>query len=464
MTFACVCKNFNTRRAIHLVHFPCLGSASAKASPYQGLDSPTSTRYCPLLSSYSSTTTRMKTTRFRAHGGRASLALILSYVFDWVIIIVAAVVGAIFSSITPNKRPFSLNNAEISYPFVNKEKISTLTLVLCGLLAPAVIIFLVCLLLVPGPTVPKSTPRTLILRRKLWEWHTGWLGLGLSLAAAFLITNGMKNLFGKPRPDLLSRCNPDLLNITKYAVGGFPTALEGFNVVSAAICQQSDKSLLNDGFRSFPSGHSSFSAAGLVYLSLFLASKLAITIPFLAASSSNQDKSIFSAFPSRSEKRLLRTPMSSDQDKHSGDDQVQLPSGHNDAIIAARNQAAAPPVYLLVFAIIPLFASIYISSTRYSDFRHHGFDILFGFFIGTVTAAFAFRYYHLPISQGAGWSWGPRSRDRSFWAGIGVGSYVGHKETAIVADSPDIEGGTKTGVMDGGAGAIEGGQSSNQMK
>jgi membrane-associated phospholipid phosphatase len=400
----------------------------------------------------------MQIMRFRTSGGRVSLALIFSYVFDWIIIVLAAVVGAVFSIITPNKRPFSLNNAEISYPYVTKEKISTATLIICGLVAPAIIIFLVCLFLVPGPTVSKSTPKALIWRRKLWEWHTGWLGLGLSLAAAFLITDGMKNLFGKPRPDLLSRCNPDLQNVAKYAVGGLSNTVEGFNVVSATICQQTDKSLLNDGFRSFPSGHSSFSAAGLVYVSLFLASKLAITIPFLAPSSYSQDTSRFSAFPSRAEKRDTELLRIGCQDKGLGDtnNQVQLPSGHNDAIIAARNQAAAPPVYLLVFAIIPFFASIYISSTRYSDFRHHGFDILFGYFIGTVTSVFAFRYYHLPISQGGGWSWGPRSRDRSFWAGVGVGNYVGRNEpTNLKADNADMESGTGTRVVNNEVGAVE---------
>ena len=110
------------------------------------------------------------------------------------------------------------------------------------------------------------------------------------------------------------------------------------------------------------------------------------------------------------------------------EDLLQEPSGHDDAVIAARNQAAGPPVYLLVIAVLPFFASIYIASTRYSDFRHHGFDIMFGYLIGTVSSVFAFRYYHLPINQGAGWSWGPRSRDRSFWAGVGVGNYVGKRE------------------------------------
>lgn len=370
--------------------------------------------------------------KMRSHGGRVSLSLILSYVVDWIIVILAAVVGGVFSIITPNKRPFSLVNSEISFPYVNKEKISTATLILCGLVAPAIIIFLVTILLVPGPTVPKSTPKALIWRRKLWELHTGWLGLGLSLAAAFLITGGMKNLFGKPRPDLLSRCNPDLSNISKYAVGGFPNTQEGYLLVSAAICQNTDESIMDDGFRSFPSGHASFSAAGLIYLSLFIASKLAITIPFLAPRLYSKDTSHVSAFPSRIERQQHKGHVASDQDKglSSADDQFE-PSGHNEAIIAARNQAAAPPVYLLVFAIIPFFASIYISSTRYSDFRHHGFDILFGYFIGTVTSIFAFRWYHLPISQGAGWSWGPRSNERSFWAGIGVGTYVGGSDKTV---------------------------------
>jgi hypothetical protein len=137
--------------------------------------------------------------RSHANPGRISFLLVLSYIADWVIIILAAGVGAVFSIIKPNKRPFSLTDPEIGYPHVQKEKISVATLGIVGLAAPAVIIFLVSISLVPGPTVPKSTPKTLIWKRKLWEWHVGWLGLGLALASAFLITNGMKNLFGKPR-------------------------------------------------------------------------------------------------------------------------------------------------------------------------------------------------------------------------------------------------------------------------
>jgi membrane-associated phospholipid phosphatase len=86
------------------------------------------------------------------------------------------------------------------------------------------------------------------------------MGLGLSLALAFMFTQGMKNLFGKPRPNLLDHCQPDLsaASIARHTVGGYSA---GFNrewiLVNADICTQSDSGKLNDGFRSFPSGHSS---------------------------------------------------------------------------------------------------------------------------------------------------------------------------------------------------------------
>lgn len=83
------------------------------------------------------------------------------------------------------------------------------------------------------------------------------MGLGLSLAIAFFVTDGTKNLVGKPRPDLLARCNPDLSRLLSSAVGGIGDQVdEGINLVSWTICRNPG-SILDDGFRSFPSGHSS---------------------------------------------------------------------------------------------------------------------------------------------------------------------------------------------------------------
>jgi len=144
----------------------------------------------------------------------------------------------------------------------------------------------------------------------------------------------------------------------------------------------------------------------------------------------------------RIDRNVSATNSSKDEPSTPDMDPFAGPTAHNDADIAARNQSAAPPVYLLVFAIAPVGAAVYICSTRFAEFFHFGFDILFGFFIGLVTAIFAFRFYHLPISQGAGWAWGPRSHKRAFWTGIGVGTYA-----KIESDDQEFTSGVNGGAV-----------------
>lgn len=93
---------------------------------------------------------------------------------------------------------------------------------------------------------------------KLWELNTAWMGFALGLATTFMFTEGMKNLYGKPRPDLLSRCNLDPATVQQYALGGEGGQLPLWNLlISSTACRQPDNAKLNDGFQSFPSGHSS---------------------------------------------------------------------------------------------------------------------------------------------------------------------------------------------------------------
>lgn len=168
-----------------------------------------------------------------------------------------AVVGGIFYKINPNKHPFSLQDPNISFP--NKpDTVTTATLLLVSLVAPAAIIALVCLFFVPGPTAEKGTPKSLIWRRKIWEMNTGGMGLGIALAGAFLVTEGMKDLYGKPRPDFLALCNPDLTNIPAHTVGGLGGKLDEAPIIVAwTICKNTGSDVLQEGFASFPSGHSS---------------------------------------------------------------------------------------------------------------------------------------------------------------------------------------------------------------
>jgi membrane-associated phospholipid phosphatase len=398
----------------------------------------------------------------RTRAKKVSALVILSYAFDWLIMVVVGLIGYFLGHVTPNKRPFSLLDTNIAFPVTEHETVNSALLLTFNAGVPIVIILFVALVFVPGRTVPEGTPSSLIWKRKLWELHMGLLGLALSLISAWIITQGMKNLFGKPRPDLLSRCQPDVANVMDYIVGFSSTALAkatgaqyNGQLVRADICKNPDKAFLDDGFRSYPSGHSSSAAAGLIYVSFFLASKFAITFPFVPQETIARDSGAVTAFPSRLNRRNGTAGSLSANTAYEGmrsrsvsglDDDASSPLDpavikqigvHNTAVAAVRRQAAAPPVYLLLLAVLPFFLAVFIASSRWFDFRHHGFDILFGFIIGTITAYFAFRYYHMPIRAGGGWAWGPRSHDKALWAGLGSWSFASDKHHWLRGDSED---------------------------
>lgn len=77
-----------------------------------------------------------------------------------------------------------------------------------------------------------------------------------------MVTETTKICAGRPRPDLIDRCQP-----LAGSANGSP-----YGLATAAICTRTD--LLREGFRSFPSGHSSSAFAGLGFLSFYLAGKL----------------------------------------------------------------------------------------------------------------------------------------------------------------------------------------------
>lgn len=176
--------------------------------------------------------------------------------------------------------------------------------------------------------------------------------------------------------------------------------------------------------------HPLVSWAGLLYLTLFLASKFAVAIPFLPPRPFSTNPAYTSA-ATRSNIRKSTFPLSQNNTgllpthKQNTNLSQQNQQYGEDDIVPIRYQAAAPPVWTLVLVLVPIGSAIYVTSTRFTDYRHHGFDLIFGALIGITTAWFSFRWYHLPITRGAGWSWGPRSYNRTWGIGVGVGSYVG---------------------------------------
>ena len=172
----------------------------------------------------------------------------------WAIHRAITAIGGGFSRIGPRQRPFDITDRSLSYP-LESETVTNSTLLIAALIAPAGVILIGSLFVGTGPR-RKPSSKAASWRRRLWEWNTGWMGLALSLAIAFIIANGAKEVLGKPRPNLLARCSPDLSKRLEATVGGIGDQIEeGITLYNTKICRNQG-AILDEGFRSFPSGHS----------------------------------------------------------------------------------------------------------------------------------------------------------------------------------------------------------------
>lgn len=106
----------------------------------------------------------------------------------------------------------------------------------------------------------------LVSRPGFHRTHVTLLGLLISILTTTFITDVLKDTIGRPRPDLISRCNPD-------------PATPRNQMVSVEVCTETSHHKLHDGWRSYPSGHSSVAFAGLGWLALLLGSQLHVLRP-----------------------------------------------------------------------------------------------------------------------------------------------------------------------------------------
>ncbi|KAF2479823.1 hypothetical protein BDY17DRAFT_302741 [Neohortaea acidophila] len=118
-------------------------------------------------------------------------------------------------------------------------------------------------------------------------------------------------------------------------------------MVERGICQQGDQALLNDAFRSFPSGYATVAFAGLWYLSLWLCEQFGL-YPFVSTAGPEPLEIGESSEPLLSESEMRRP--------------------------ASRQL----PLYYLFLPYLPLGVAIFIAGTRFFDFRNHGIDVVAG--------------------------------------------------------------------------------------
>ncbi|MCJ1325500.1 phosphatidic acid phosphatase type [Thelotrema lepadinum] len=314
---------------------------------------------------------------------------IFSYVLDWIFILIIAAAGGAIYQVRGTTHAFSLTDPNISYPLY-PDTVSITVAAVVSLVVPAVVIAAFSLLVKPEGWAANSESQSR-WRYRLWQWNAGWLGLGLAVVGAFFFTSGVKAVVGKPRPNLIARCQPDLSQITRYAVSGLGQSLEEApTLVSAGICRNPDQSVIQDGFASYPSGHSSFAFAGFMYFTLWLCAKLAVAVPdFLPGQKST----------------------------------LEYGKERSDAVHGPRYSPAAPPIYLLVLAFIPFCSAAYIAASRWADNQHAGWDILSGSVIGIFFGWLGFRWYFPSLQSLRAVSWAPRSESRAFYGGLGSGDF-----------------------------------------
>lgn len=170
-----------------------------------------------------------------------------SFTLDWITVIGALVLFLVLEhAMSPFHRMFSLDDVTLQFPHAKHEQIPVWMLFLISYAAPAVVICTVCT----------------ILKRKANTLHLSLLALSASTALTVFATALIKNGVGRPRPDLIDRCRPD------------PTKAIVHGLVDITICTATDSHFLDEGFRSFPSGHSSYAFAGLGFLAFWLAGQV----------------------------------------------------------------------------------------------------------------------------------------------------------------------------------------------
>ncbi|XP_007044212.2 PREDICTED: lipid phosphate phosphatase 2 isoform X3 [Theobroma cacao] len=164
-------------------------------------------------------------------------------------------------------------------------------------------------------------------RRDVYDLHHSVLGLLFAVLITAIVTDAIKVAVGRPRPDFFWRC--------------FPDGKDNYDQWGNVICH-GNKADIKEGHKSFPSGHASWSFAGLGYLSLYLSGKIKVF---------NRE-------------------------------------GH---------------IARLCIIFLPLLAASLVAVSRVDDYWHHWNDVFAGGFLGLVVAAFCYRQFFPNPYEDEGW-------------------------------------------------------------
>ncbi|KAF9454299.1 lipid phosphate phosphatase 1 [Macrolepiota fuliginosa MF-IS2] len=217
-----------------------------------------------------------------------------SYFLDWFFVGLLWFLSYLASFWPVFERDFSLEDSLISHPHKQSQIGSALNFGI-ALYIPLLFLSIVG-----------------IKKRSFVSIHHGTLALLAGRGLARLITEYLKHRVGRLRPDFLARCKWD--EVAKHCAG--------------------NKSAIEDGRKSFPSGHSSTAFAGMVFLTLWIAGQTTVLCPSVTPSV-----------------KWLPTRMGT-----------------------------------FILTLLPLFWAVHVAVTRVEDYRHHKEDVIVGSLIGILSA------------------------------------------------------------------------------
>ncbi|XP_059644874.1 putative lipid phosphate phosphatase 3, chloroplastic [Cornus florida] len=174
----------------------------------------------------------------RSHGVKVAR----THMHDWFILMLLVVIDVILNAIHPFYRFVGKDMMTgLKYPFQDNTVPLWAVPIYALLLPIAIFLFLY------------------FRRRDVYDLHHAILGILFSFLITAVITNGIKDAVGRPKPDFFWRC--------------FPDGKDMYDQWGKVICH-GDKYIIKQGHKSFPSGHTSWSFGGLGFLSLYLSGKI----------------------------------------------------------------------------------------------------------------------------------------------------------------------------------------------
>ncbi|XP_052198495.1 lipid phosphate phosphatase 2-like [Diospyros lotus] len=273
----------------------------------------------------------------KSHG--ASVAR--HHLYDWLILLLLVVIEIILLAVHPFYRFVGKDMmTDLKYP-MKSNTVPVWAVPMYAVLFPILVFLLLYL-----------------RRRDVYDLHHAILGLLFAIFITAVITDAIKDAVGRPRPDFFWRC--------------FPDGKDNYDYWGNVKCHGKDSDI-REGHKSFPSGHTSWSFAGLGFLSLYLSGKI-------------------KAFDHK---------------------------GH---------------VAKLCLVFLPLLVASLVGVSRVDDYWHHWQDVFAGGLIGLVVASFCYLHFFPPPYHHNGW--GPYAYFRALEE-CRLNSQVRHSPSELNLQAPE---------------------------